>query len=313
MPDTLTQGKPMTPTLRSLPTQGFLSDLPRPGSVVHAPKGATPRRLFRSLALAGLISLALPAQAQLFSDSDARRAILELRGRVDELQRDMARRIEDLQSRIDRLEQASRGQLELQNQIQSMRQELASLRGTLETQGNELAQTQKRQKEFASEIDSRVKRVEPIPVTIDGKPVMVDVNERRAYEAALAVFRAGDFRAAQLAFQQFQGAYPQSPYGPGVQYWIGSSQYAQKDSKGAVSTLQAFVQRFPDHPRAAEAWLTIGNAMLDLGDRKGAADALRSLTQQYPDSPAAATARERLATLTAAPATPGTGSGPARR
>jgi TolA-binding protein len=82
-----------------------------------------------------------------------------------------------------------------------------------------------------------------------------------------------------------------------VQYWIGSSQYAQKDSKGAITTLQAFVQKHPDHPRAADALLTVGNAQSDAGDRKAAADTFKLVTEKYDGSGAAQTARERLAAL----------------
>jgi TolA-binding protein len=86
-----------------------------------------------------------------------------------------------------------------------------------------------------------------------------------------------------------------------VQYWIGSSQYAQKDSKAAIASLQTFVQRYPEHPRTPDALLTLGNALTDSGDRKAAADAYRLVVQKFPDSSAAPTARDRLAALSAPP------------
>jgi len=266
---------------------------PRPGRFGSA---TLPVRM-RAVAAATLLALALPVQAQLFTDDEARRAILDLRSRFEQSQREQIKRLDELQARIERIEQTARGQLELQNQIQATRQEIASLRGALEEQTNELTQTQRRQRDLATDIDTRLKRFEPVAVSIDGKQHNVEVTERRAYEGALAVFRAGDFRGALAAFQQFQSAYPQSPYEPGVQYWIGSSQYALKDNKAAVTTLQAFAQRHPDHPRAADAMLTVGNAHLDAGDRKAAADAFRLVTEKYDGSGAAQTARERLASL----------------
>jgi tol-pal system protein YbgF len=266
-------------------------------TIPTAPGRGTLARAKRAAAVLLLAGLALPAHAQLFSDDEARRAILDVRSRVEQLQRDMLKRIEDLSSRVERLEQTTRGQLELQNQIQAMRQEIASLRGTVEVQANELSKTQRGQRDLAADVDTRIKRLEPVVVTIDGKQASVDVSERRAYDGALATFRSGDFRGAQSAFQQFQGAYPQSPYLPSVQYWIGSSQYAQKDNKGAIATLQGFVQRYPEHPRAPDALLTVGNAQVDLGDRKAAADTFRIVTEKFDGSGAAQTARERLGTL----------------
>jgi len=274
---------------------------PSPSNRAGAPDGragtASLTARMRAIAAAALLAVALPAQAQLFTDDEARRAILDLRSRFEQSQREQTKRLDELQTRIERIEQTARGQLELQNQIQATRQEIASLRGALEVQTNELTQTQRRQRDIATDIDTRLKRFEPVAVTIDGKQHNVDVTERRAYEGALAVFRAGDFRGALAAFQQFQGAYPQSPYGPSVQYWTGSSHYALKDNKAAVTTLQAFVQRHPDHPRAADALLTVGNAHLDAGDRKAAAESFRLVTEKYDGSGAAQTARERLAAL----------------
>jgi tol-pal system protein YbgF len=256
-------------------------------------------------ALAGLFALALPftpAQAQILSDTEARRAIVDLRTRVDEWQRDVNLRIEGLAGRLERLEQAlPRGQIDLQNQLQAMRQEIAQLRGQLEVQGNDLQGIQRRQKEFVSEVDGRIKRFEPVTVTIDGKTATVEINERRAFESALGIFRGGDFKGALAAFQSFNSAYPQSAYAPSAQYWLGSAHYALRDSKSAQAALEAFARRHPDHPRAPEAWLTIGTVHADLGERKEAAEAWRLVLQQYPDSSAAAPARDRLAALAASP------------
>lgn len=270
----------------------------RPGSV---------RPIFelRAAGLAAGLALLLaqtPVQAQILSDSEARRAILELRARMDEWQREVHLRIEGLVERVDRLEQAlPRGQLDLQNNVQALRQEIAQLRGQLEVQANELQVQQKRQKEFASELDGRLKRFEPVAVTIDGKTATVEIAEKRAFEAALGTFRAGDFKGALTAFLAFSTSFPSSPYIASTQYWIGSAHYALRDGKLALSVLEAFAKRFPEHPRAPEAWLTIGTVYADQGDRKEAAEAWKLVLQNYPDSSAAAPARDRLAMLAASP------------
>jgi tol-pal system protein YbgF len=286
---------------------------------------AASRTLAAQLALAaaaaGLAAaIPLPAQAQLFADSEARRAILDLRTRVDEVQRDFSRRLDELQARIERVELTTRGQLENQNQIQQLREDLARLRGQLEVLTNELAQTQRRQRDVAAEIDERIKRFEPVAVTIDGRQFNVDVNERRSFEGAMNLFRNGDFRGASLALQQFLGAYPQSPYAPGAQYWLGSALYALKEPQAAITTLKTFLSRHPEHPRTPDALLTVGNALADTGDRAAAADMYRQVIGRFDGTPAAQSARERLqavsqepppAALPAAPAAPAAPAGPA--
>jgi tol-pal system protein YbgF len=275
------------------------------GAMPARPGSARPIFDIRAAALAAGLALLVaqpPLQAQILSDSEARRAILELRVRVDEWQREVHLRIEGLVERVDRLEQAlPRGQLDLQNNVQALRQEIAQLRGQLEVQANELQVQQKRQRELASELDGRIKRFEPVAVTIDGKTATVEIAEKRAFDSALGTFRAGDFKGALAAFQAFSTSFPNSAYSASTQYWIGSAHYALRDGKLALSVLEAFAKRFPEHPRAPEAWLTIGTVYADQGDRKEAAEAWKLVLQNYPDSSAAAPARDRLAMLAASP------------
>lgn len=237
-----------------------------------------------------------PAHA-LFDDNEARRAIIDLRGRLEVQGRDLAKRLDDLTARVERLEEVSRGQLELQNQIETLRQEIAKLRGQIEVQTNELAQTQRQQRELFASIDSRVKRFEPVQVQIDGSAFNVDVEERKQYDAALGQFRGGEFAASIAAFQQMRLRWPDSPYTPNAMFWQGSAQFALKDYKSAINTHTALLARFPEYPRAADALLNIGYAQAETGDKKTARRTLESIGEKYPGTQAAQFARERLPSL----------------
>ena len=171
------------------------------------------------------------------------------------------------------------------------------MRGQLEVQTNELAQTQRRQRDLADALDARLRSVEPVQVSVDGKPVVVDRAEQRSFDAALAQLRANDFRNAVAAFQAFLLQYPQSAYAPGALYWIGTSQFQLKDWKAAIAGLGDFVARHPEHPRVPEAMLNLGFAQIEAGDRRTARRTLETLVARHPESGAAGLARERLATL----------------
>ncbi|MFT3802498.1 MAG: tol-pal system protein YbgF [Burkholderiaceae bacterium] len=238
-----------------------------------------------------------PAHAALFDDDEARRAILDLRGRMAEQQRQIdaiSHKLDDLASRT---EPAARSQLDTQNQLESMRQEIARLRGQIEVQANELANSQRRERDLFTDLDTRLKKFEPTPVQLDGKTVSVDPDERKSYEAALAQFRAGDFRAAQSSFQQFIQQSPDSAYVPNAMFWLGSAQFAQKDYKSAISTHQSLLNKFPDNARAPDAMLNLAYAQIESGDRAKARKTLETVTTRYPDSPASQAAKERLASL----------------
>jgi len=255
----------------------------------------TPRRALSALGLGAALLAAAPGAHALFEDDEARRAILDVRGRVQLLQQ----QTDDLAKRIERIEQTSRGQLELQSQLDALRQEVARLRGQLEVQANELAVMQRQVRDQMANVDTRIKRFEPVSTQIDGRTVTVDQSEQRAFDAALALFRAGDFRGALTAFQLFQAQYPDSPYMPSVLFWIGSSQFALKDYKAAISSHQALIAKYPDSPRAADALLNLGYAQAESGDRRAARATLESVIARHPQTQAAQLARERLAGLPA--------------
>ena len=264
------------------------------------------RRLAQALpvlAATACLLTATPARA-LFEDDDARRAIIELRGKTELQTVDMLRRINEISTRLDalteraeRIEQLASGQLDLRNTIEALRQDIARLRGLTETQANELAQSQRRIREIYSDLDGRVKAFEPVQVQIDGATVTVDLDEKRLFEAALTQFRAGDFTNALGAFNQFRSRYPASPYTAGALFWAGNGQYALKDYKGAIATHQAMIARFPEHPRAADALLNVGFAQAEGGDKRAARKTLESVIEKYPGTPAAQLARERMPSI----------------
>jgi tol-pal system protein YbgF len=246
----------------------------------------------RSLAVALFLVAALPAaQAQLFADDDARKAILELRQRLATLERTLQQKDTELTTRLDA---AQRAQLDLVNQNDLLKQEVARLRGQVESLANEVATLQKRNRDLYTDLDARLKKLEPASVTVDGRTATVDRTEQAAYDAALAQFRAGDFKAAIGSFQQFITRHPASAYVPVAQYFIGSAYFGLKDYKASIAAHRVVVERFRDSPRAPEALLAIADSQLQLADRKGANATLMRVIKEYPDSEAAVLARERL-------------------
>ena len=249
----------------------------------------------RSIALAALCLLASTgARAALFEDDEARRAILELRQRVE--QQRLAHDRDAEAQRQDAM-QLRRSLLELQTQIETLRGEIARITGQNEQLLRELAEVQRRQKDIASGVDERLRKFEPSKVSVDGKEFIADPNESRDFEAALAIFRKGDFPAAQAAFLEFIKRYPQSGFRPTALFWLGNSQYANRDYRGAIANFRALLTQAPDHSRAPEAVLSIANCQIELKDTAGARRTLDELIKAYPQSEAALAAKERLSKI----------------
>ena len=256
--------------------------------------------------LAGL-SMAT-AQAGLFDDEEARKAILDLRQRVEAVRQELDQKIVEqkraAESGAQETAQTRRSMLELQNQIEAQRADMAKLRGeneqlvrVLSETQRQIADLQRQQKDSSQVVEDRLRRFEPVKVTVDGREFTAEPGEKRDFEAALAIFRKGDFAPAQVAFVDFLKRNPQSGYSPSALFWLGNAQYATRDYKEAIVNFRSLLSQASDHLRAPEAVLSIANCQLELKDTRGARKTLEDLVKAYPQSEAAMAAKDRLARL----------------
>lgn len=247
------------------------------------------------------LGLALPAQAQLFPDNEARKAILDLRTKVSEDHERLQAQVTQLNKAnaelLEQLRQLRLGLVDLNAQIEQMRSEMARLRGQDEQLAREVAELQRRQQDLVQATDERLRRFEPQKVSLDGREFLAAPAEQREYEQAMATLRGGDFAAAAAAFGGFLQRHPASGYADSARFWLGNALYGKRDHVGAIAVLREFVTKAPDHPRAPEAMLAIANAQIETKDTKAARTTLTDLQKTYPKSEAAAAAKDRLAAL----------------
>jgi tol-pal system protein YbgF len=237
------------------------------------------------------------AHAGLFEDDEARRAILDLRQRVEQSNAAIKESNAVIKGMVDENGQLRRALLDLQGQIEGLKAELSRGRGAQEQLARDLSEVQMRQKDVVTGVDERLRRFEPVKVTLDGQDFVAEPSEKRDYEAAMEIFRKGDFATAQSALGQFVQRYRKSGYTPSALFWLGNAQYAVKDYKESMANFQQMLKSAPNHPRAPEAMLAISNVQIELKDLKGARKTMDELIKAYPASDTAATARERLTRL----------------
>lgn len=252
----------------------------------------------RFLIASSAILACCSGHAGLFEDDEARRAILDLRQKIQELQTRLDSKVEDGNRRsTDENSQTRRGLQELQNQIETNTAEIAKLRGQNEQLLRDLSEIQRQQKDASQSVEERLRRVEPIRVAVDGREFMADPTEKRDYDAAIAIFRKADYVQAKQTFADFLTRYPQSGYRPTALFWLGNAQYVNKDYKDAIGSFRSLMALGSDHPRIPEAALAIANCQLELKDTKAARKTWEELIATYPKSEAAQAAKERLARL----------------
>lgn len=250
--------------------------------------------MFRFAASVAACLLAFNAHAALFEDDEARRAILDLRKKVDASQQ---RTADDLRRANDDNAQLRRSLLELSNQIEALRNELASMRGQNERLARDVADIQRNQKDMTQGVDERLRKFEPTKINVDDKEFVAEPAEKQEFEAALATLRKGEFAAAQTSFVAFMKRYPQSGYTSSALFWLGNAQYALRNYRDAVANFRTLVTLEPGHMRAPEALLSMANCQVELKDAKSARKTLEDLVKAYPQSEAASVAKERLVRL----------------
>jgi tol-pal system protein YbgF len=251
-------------------------------------------KMFRITAVLAACMLALHANAALFEDDEARRAILDLRQKVDVSQQ---RSTEELRKAHEDNAQLRRSLLDLSSQIETLRSEMASLRGQNEQLSRSMAEMQRSQKDLSQGVEDRLRKVEPGKVAVDGREFSAEPAEKQEFEAALATLRKGDFAVAQNNFLAFMKRYPQSGYKSSAWFWLANAQFALRDYRSAGANFRALVTADPDYLRAPEALLSLANCQVELKDVKAARKTLEDIVRNYPQSEAASAARERLVKL----------------
>src|SRR5471030_528645 len=235
----------------------------------------------RAVAVACLFGSAVvggSAHAALFDDNEARKAVLDLRTKTDSL--------------ASQLSAAQRTILDQSNRLDQLNQQVATLRGQNEDLANQLTTVQKQQKDYYTDLDGRLKKFEPQQQTVDGVQGTVQPGETESFNAASTQFRNGDFKNAAASFKVFVAKYPDSPYQPSAQYWLGNALYALRDYKNSTAMLAGVVKNYPNHPRAPEALLAIANNQVEQNQKAAAKKTLQQVLAEYAGTPAAQTAKD---------------------
>jgi tol-pal system protein YbgF len=253
---------------------------------------------FLQAAALGFCLLANPARAGLFDDDEARKAILDLRQKLEQSNEAQRTRQAELNAQLlEQIAQIKRSLLDLNSQLEMVRTDNAKLRGQNETLSRDVADLQRKQKDVLQGVDERVRKLEPQKVTVDGKEFLADAEEKRLYEEAMAPMRKGEFATAASGLAAFQRRFPGSGYTDSVLFWLGNAQYGKREFKEAITSFRTMVTNAPDHPRAAEALLSVVNCQIELKDNKAAKRTIDELVKAYPSSEAAQAGKERALLL----------------
>ena len=234
------------------------------------------KRLLIGMALASVFA----GQAMAFADDEARTAILQLREQV-----------KDLQQQLDVQQQA---QLNFANHISSLQEQNRRLTGRIEELTNALKNEQKSSRDLYQNMDQRLNKFEPQTIEIDGQSVVVQPEEKAAYEEAQNAISSEDYKKALKLFIEFNRKWKKSPYRPDALYWQGAASFAAEDYKGAINIQNQLIREFPNNGRVPDAMVSVGSAQASLGNLKAATATFNKVITRFPQSDAAKTAKLRI-------------------
>lgn len=230
------------------------------------------------------LACALPAQAGLFDDDEARARISKLQGEVAELSQ--------------RTETATKNQVDFANQVETLNAELAKLRGQIEVLSYELDATQKRQKDFYVDLDNRLRALETPSAeaqgTAEGDKPVDPAAENSTYEAALKALKASRFKEALATFNSFIKGYPESGLQASAHFWAGYCLNQLREPAKAAEMYGRLATHWPEDAKAPDALLEQANSLEDAGQKAAARKVLTTLAAKYPASDAGKKAKQQL-------------------
>ena len=229
-------------------------------------------------------------------------------------------KLDQLEARLNRIEQAVQNQAAMAGQVQGLGGDMRQLRGSVEEVQHELEGISQRQRNLYLDVDGRLQKLEgsasrsgnrarqpvatpsqtattPTAATSSGGADDQEVNDRDAYQAAIALLREGHYQQAADKFEQFLNLYPESQFSDNAQYWYGETFYVTRKFPEALASFQKVVSVYPKSQKVPDALLKIGYCDYELGYWDAARAALTRVSSEYPDTTAAHLAKRRLAQM----------------
>ena len=108
---------------------------------------------------------------------------------------------------------------------------------------------------------------------------------KQLYETAYGYLMQRDYTAAQSAFEDFLGRYPQDSLAGNAQYWLGEAHFVRGEYKAAAGSFLKGYQNYTGNPRAADSLLKLAMSLDRLGQKDAACSSFGELSSRFPNAP----------------------------
>lgn len=116
-------------------------------------------------------------------------------------------------------------------------------------------------------------------------------SPRDEYDLAYGYILTGDYALAERSFENWLAAFPDEPQAPDARFWLGETQYAQKNFRQAANSYLALYKAAPQSAKAPDALFKLGVSLAALGEKKAACATFVEVGKKYPEASAALKSR----------------------
>ncbi|XZG70749.1 YbgF trimerization domain-containing protein [Chitinibacteraceae bacterium HSL-7] len=233
------------------------------------------RHLLATL-LGGALLVQSPAHAFL-SDTEARKSIEVLQQQLQQTQSDLSA--------------ARRAIAESSQGSEALKQEIANLRGQIEVMQHELQSAQQRQRDLYVDLDNRLRQLEESRAKATQA---ANAAVEATLDEAIAKAKAGKHKDAVADLQRFVDGNNGNARQSEALYWLGTSQTALKNYKGAEDAYQSVLKDYAKDAYAPDALFGLAVVANAKGDKRASRGYLLELLERYPESPKAEAAKKAL-------------------
>jgi tol-pal system protein YbgF len=111
-------------------------------------------------------------------------------------------------------------------------------------------------------------------------------SAKQAYETAYGYLLQQDYGAAQAAFEEFLGRYPNDTLAGNAQYWLGESFFVRGQFKQAAQAFLKGYQTYGQSAKAPDSLLKLAMSLDRLGQKDAACSSYSELNVKFPAAPA---------------------------
>lgn len=225
-----------------------------------------------------------PVQAKL-TPTPAEQAVLDLLGKVDQLQNEI---------------QQLRGQLEEQAYaIEDLKKRHTTAGSNFEQRLQMLEITGSSDGQSDKGLPSEIAEIQKPLVPQGEAPINKKVTgiEKQVYLAAYENLRNGHYNQAISMFKQVIFDYPDGEYADNAQYWLGETYKVNQDIPAAREAFKQVIDNYPESAKVPDAMLKLAYIEIEQQQPDKAREYLLKIIDDYRDSTAAHLAETKLMEL----------------